>query len=290
MQAFRGTSVEQDGRWSKIDQKLFEKMSKAGKFSPVLDTKVDLKKVNFDIIGKWITESITKETGFEDDILVNMVLNTLQSTEVDPKRMQITITPFLNEKAPNFVEALWKLLIDANSQPNGVPSTLQPKQPPNNSSIASSKTDFENKDRSHKDADFSRKQNNGERSASTIVVDSHRNNQREFKRDNSRRRKERSRSRERSRERSPPRRESPSPPTTRRTRRIGSSEERESSPPRRRNRSRSGDRNYAKKMDRSNRRSASPRRRKRTDSPPVRSRSTRYSSDRSNSSGSKSSV
>ena len=35
-----GTSVEQDGRWGKSDEKLMKQMSKSGKFAPILDTKV----------------------------------------------------------------------------------------------------------------------------------------------------------------------------------------------------------------------------------------------------------
>jgi hypothetical protein len=51
---FRGTNVEQDGRWGKSDEKLISKMSKAGKFAAILDTKINLLKVNIPIISKWV--------------------------------------------------------------------------------------------------------------------------------------------------------------------------------------------------------------------------------------------
>ena len=62
---FRGTTVEQDGRWGKSDQKLIDKMTKLGKFPPVLETKVDFSKVNLDIMAKWISEKVIQILGFE---------------------------------------------------------------------------------------------------------------------------------------------------------------------------------------------------------------------------------
>ena len=37
---FKGTSVDQDGRWGKSDERLLQNMKKAGKFNAILDTKV----------------------------------------------------------------------------------------------------------------------------------------------------------------------------------------------------------------------------------------------------------
>lgn len=37
---FRGTNVDQDGRWKKADDKLMADMTKSGKFSGVLEQKV----------------------------------------------------------------------------------------------------------------------------------------------------------------------------------------------------------------------------------------------------------
>ena len=55
---FRGTSVEQDSRWGKADEKLLKKMAHAGKFSAVLNKKVDMSKVDLDVIGKWCKERL----------------------------------------------------------------------------------------------------------------------------------------------------------------------------------------------------------------------------------------
>jgi serine/arginine repetitive matrix protein 1 len=125
---FRGTSVEQDGRWGKSDQKLMAKMAKSGLFAPILETKVTPKKVNLDVINKWITQKIIEVVGFEDDILINLVINILQEDEVDGKKMQMDVTGFLEKQAPAFVEELWGLLVDAQGQPSGIPSVFLQKK------------------------------------------------------------------------------------------------------------------------------------------------------------------
>jgi serine/arginine repetitive matrix protein 1 len=128
MQAFRGTSVEQDGRWGKMDQKMLNELAKDGKFSPILDTKVNMKKINVDVFSKWITQKIIQEIGFEDDILINTVINMLQGENLDPKKMIVSLVAFLDKKAPAFVEELWTLLVDAQSQPNGIPMLMIQKK------------------------------------------------------------------------------------------------------------------------------------------------------------------
>jgi serine/arginine repetitive matrix protein 1 len=74
-----GTTVDQDGRWGKSDEILISKMSKAGKFASILDTKVDLKKINIPIIEKWVFERVTDILGFEDEIIINLVINLLHN-------------------------------------------------------------------------------------------------------------------------------------------------------------------------------------------------------------------
>lgn len=125
---FRGTSVEQDGRWGNSDEKLMAKMSKNGMFAPILDTKVNLKKINLDVISRWVTQKIIEIVGFEDDILINLVINMLQGTEVDGKKMQLDVTGFLEKQSGGFVQELWTLLVDAQDQPSGIPSAFIQKK------------------------------------------------------------------------------------------------------------------------------------------------------------------
>ena len=121
---FRGTTVDQDGRWGKSDEKLMAKMQKAGKFASILETKIDIKKVNIDIISKWVSEKTIEVLGFEDEIVINLVINMLQSDNLHGKKMQLDVTGFLEKGAGSFVEELWTLLVDAQSQPNGIPEAF----------------------------------------------------------------------------------------------------------------------------------------------------------------------
>lgn len=120
--------MEQDGRWGKAEEKLLNEMAKQGKFAGILDTKVNLKKVNVDVMSKWITKKIIHIVKMEDDILINMVINLLQTPEVDGKRMQISLTPFLDKNTGKFMEELWTLLVDAQGQSSGIPSVFIEKK------------------------------------------------------------------------------------------------------------------------------------------------------------------
>ena len=45
-------------------------------------------------------------------------------TTADPKRLQLQLTGFLEKSAKQFVEDLWKLLIDAQNNPGGIPTAI----------------------------------------------------------------------------------------------------------------------------------------------------------------------
>lgn len=120
---FRGTSVEQDGRWGKSDERLMAKMASKGMFASILETKINIKKVNVDVISKWITQKVIEVLGFEDEIVINLIINMLQGDVIDGRKMQLGVTGFLEKKTPSFMEELWTLLVDAqNNQPSGIPS------------------------------------------------------------------------------------------------------------------------------------------------------------------------
>lgn len=47
------------------------------KFSKVLEQKVNMKRVNMDVMQRWIAQRITSLLGFEDDIVVGTCVNYL---------------------------------------------------------------------------------------------------------------------------------------------------------------------------------------------------------------------
>ncbi|CAM9471904.1 unnamed protein product [Discosporangium mesarthrocarpum] len=123
---FRGTNTEQDSRFGDSDKKLMKKM----KFSKILDQKVNMKKVNADVMKRWITQRITSLLGFEDDIVVGTCVNYLaEEGKVDPKKLQLQLTGFLEKSTSAFMEELWGLLVDAQNSLGGIPSAfLQEKK------------------------------------------------------------------------------------------------------------------------------------------------------------------
>ncbi|KAJ7719918.1 PWI domain-containing protein, partial [Mycena metata] len=117
---FKGTSAEQDRRFADKEQKLL----KSTKFPAHFDKKVDMRKVNLNVIKPWIAKKIVELVGFEDDILIGYALELLDEPAPDPKKMQLLLQAFLAKDAPIFMGALWTLLLEAQTEVTGVPRTF----------------------------------------------------------------------------------------------------------------------------------------------------------------------
>ncbi|KAI9478409.1 MAG: PWI domain-containing protein [Benjaminiella poitrasii] len=115
---FRGTSADQDGRFSNKEKKLLKSMS----FPPEFDQKVDIKKVNLDVIKPWISNKITELLGLEDEVVIDYTCSLLEEPDLDPKRMQINLTGFLENKTKDFLSELWNLLLSAQNSVGGIPA------------------------------------------------------------------------------------------------------------------------------------------------------------------------
>ncbi|KAF1932443.1 PWI domain-containing protein [Didymella exigua CBS 183.55] len=104
-----------------IDQKRL----KATKFPPEFDRKVDIEKVNIDLMKKWIAQKITDILGDEDDIVVETCYNLIeQNQSPNIKEIQIQLTGFLNKDTPAFCKELWDLMLSAQESPMGVPKEM----------------------------------------------------------------------------------------------------------------------------------------------------------------------
>ncbi|KAJ8458792.1 hypothetical protein OPV22_031718 [Ensete ventricosum] len=114
---FRGTSAEQDTRFSNKQAKLL----KSQKFAAGLDHPVDMTKVQMDVIKPWIATRVTELLGFEDEVLINFVYGLLDGKEVDGKQIQIQLTGFLEKNTGKFMKELWGLLLSAQNNASGVP-------------------------------------------------------------------------------------------------------------------------------------------------------------------------
>ena len=58
------------------------------------------------------------------DALVACALADLSRQFPDPKKMQLSLTGFLESSTPEFMSALWALLLDAQDAPGGIPREL----------------------------------------------------------------------------------------------------------------------------------------------------------------------
>ncbi|CEP13732.1 hypothetical protein [Parasitella parasitica] len=114
---FKGTSADQDSRFSNKEKKLLKTMT----FPSEFDQKVDMKKVNLDVIKPWISNRITELLGFEDEVVIDYTCSLLEEKDQDPKRMQINLTGFLEGKTQAFLGELWKLLLSAQNSVGGIP-------------------------------------------------------------------------------------------------------------------------------------------------------------------------
>ncbi|KAI8055500.1 PWI domain-containing protein [Syncephalis plumigaleata] len=106
---FKGTSADQDSRFSNKHRKLLKSMT----FPASFKKKVNMSKVNMNVMRLWIARRVKELLGIEDEVVVEFVYGMLEEKELDPRRIQIDLTGFLEDKAPQFVVELWELLLSA---------------------------------------------------------------------------------------------------------------------------------------------------------------------------------
>ena len=110
--AYTGTSITQDGRFSNKEKKLL----RTRQWPDCFDRKVNIAKVEMNVIEKWINDKVEEILGFEDEIVVNLAvaeLTTDQENGICPKKIQLNLTGFLEKHTPEFMRELWMLLLEA---------------------------------------------------------------------------------------------------------------------------------------------------------------------------------
>ncbi|KLU87722.1 hypothetical protein MAPG_06715 [Magnaporthiopsis poae ATCC 64411] len=101
------------------------KLLKATKFPPEFNQKVDMRKVNLQVMKKWITGRISEILGNEDDVVIELCSNLIEDNRFpDIKSIQIQLTGFLDKDTPTFCKELWNLCLSAQASPQGVPKEL----------------------------------------------------------------------------------------------------------------------------------------------------------------------
>ncbi|KAK3328816.1 hypothetical protein B0H66DRAFT_526216 [Apodospora peruviana] len=97
------------------------KLLKSTKFPPEFNQKVDMQKVNLQVMKNWIAPRITEILGLEDDVVTELVFNLIEDNRYG---LQIQLTGFLDKDTPSFCKELWNLLLSAQASPQGVPKEL----------------------------------------------------------------------------------------------------------------------------------------------------------------------
>ncbi|MCJ1468250.1 Serine/arginine repetitive matrix protein 1 [Pseudocyphellaria aurata] len=101
------------------------KLLKQTKFPLEFNQKVDMKKVNVEVMKKWIAGKISEILGSEDDVVIELCFNLLEGARFpDIKVLQIQLTGFLDKDTPSFCKELWTLCLSAQSNAQGVPKEL----------------------------------------------------------------------------------------------------------------------------------------------------------------------
>ncbi|WFD42973.1 hypothetical protein MPSI1_001624 [Malassezia psittaci] len=115
---FRGVNVSEDVRFKDKENALL----KTTKYPANFEEKVDMRKVNMQVMRPWIAEKVESLLGFEDEVLVEFVSDQLENEEFpDPRKMQISLTGFLEKRARPFMAELWSLLLSAQESVAGIP-------------------------------------------------------------------------------------------------------------------------------------------------------------------------
>ncbi|KAG0282502.1 hypothetical protein BGZ96_000414 [Linnemannia gamsii] len=114
---FKGTSAGQDTRFSDKHKKMLKTMN----FPPEFNQKIDMKKVNMDLIKDWMAQRVIQLLGIEDEVVVEYAIGMLEEPSPDPKSIQINLQGFLDKNTQLFVLELWRLLISAQTSFGGIP-------------------------------------------------------------------------------------------------------------------------------------------------------------------------
>eukprot|EP01053_Blabericola_migrator_P000427 Blabericola_migrator_1__426@NODE_1101_length_5433_cov_95_739657_g754_i0_p2_GENE_NODE_1101_length_5433_cov_95_739657_g754_i0NODE_1101_length_5433_cov_95_739657_g754_i0_p2_ORF_typecomplete_len625_score74_30PWI/PF01480_17/5_6e20_NODE_1101_length_5433_cov_95_739657_g754_i034135287 len=153
---YRGTTHEQTPFFENKEAKMLEEYEWPRYFKKG----VDFNKVSLDVIKYWISKQVTTILGFEDDIVIDFVLQQLlqepdpqqenmladsgggegdgggddeqqpgRTTRcVDPRKLTFSLTGFMKEQAFPFVSDLWRLLLSAQENPQGIPKEFAEAQ------------------------------------------------------------------------------------------------------------------------------------------------------------------
>jgi len=107
-------------------KKIRDAITLSSKLKNIKKNAVNMNRVKLPFLRSWITKKLTDLLGFEDEIVLDYLINQLEQKQYpDPKEVQINITGFINGKnAKEFVGELWPMLISATTNGTGIPQSI----------------------------------------------------------------------------------------------------------------------------------------------------------------------
>ena len=96
----------------------------------IIKKKINLELINLDYLRPWIKERCWKmNQDYDDPLLPDYIFETIKACPESPIDLQISITAFVGKTAAKeFIEDLWRLLLDAQASSSHVPSLELMKQ------------------------------------------------------------------------------------------------------------------------------------------------------------------
>ncbi|CAO1612624.1 unnamed protein product [Parajaminaea phylloscopi] len=129
---YRGVSATSDPRFRDKEAKALKQLEAKKAFPANFANRVDLRKCNLQVVRPWVEQRVNELLGFEDDVVAEYVLGILESDEnqphPDPRKLQVSITGFLESSTPVFMAELWTLLLSAQESVGGIPKEFVEKK------------------------------------------------------------------------------------------------------------------------------------------------------------------
>lgn len=96
---YRGTTLEQDGRFKNKEKKLLGNIN----FPKEFEIPIDIGKIEMKVIKDWVERRIKSILGFDDEFCVNFTMSMLDE-KIDPKKIHIQLIG-------KYVLLLYKLIL-----------------------------------------------------------------------------------------------------------------------------------------------------------------------------------
>ena len=117
----RGTSYEQDARFADKTKVMIEKSTWPDKY----DIKIDLSKVDLELVRVWVEKKVNTLMGVEDDITSGTIISHIEESlekeeKLYAKHLHVAVSGLLQDKTLVFMSELWDILEEAQRSSRGI--------------------------------------------------------------------------------------------------------------------------------------------------------------------------